>query len=140
MSKCINISAREILKLIELPKDWVCISINEEHERLYPLGFPEDDRVLRVRFTDIVGEITYKDKKYNPLSVENAHKILNFIDKNREKHYIVHCQASISRSSAICLFLNMIYGHKLKENFWKVSEPNPMVFGRLIIEYKRKLN
>lgn len=138
--KCWNISAREIADLKDLPKNWVCVSISEEHGGYYPIGFdPEfkDERVLRVRFTDITAPVEKFNKKFGPISENTAKEIINFVEKHKDLNFIVHCHASISRSSAVCLFLNTIYGHELKENFWHLSEPNAHTLGLLIREYKR---
>ena len=35
------------------------------------------------------------------------------------------------------MFINIIFGHSLKENFWLTSHPNELVLGRLIINYKK---
>jgi predicted protein tyrosine phosphatase len=139
MPKCINISAREAGKLEKLPDGCFLISVNEEHDGYYHLQFDnEGDRLLRVRFSDVTCDYEFKGKKISSISVNTAHEIINFIEKNHNKNAIVHCAAGISRSSAICMFLHLVHGYELKENFFATSEPNPFVLGRLLIEHKKK--
>lgn len=137
MPKCINISAREACDLDHLPDGWVLISINEEHENLHPLKI-SGDRILRVKFTDTTHAFEHKGRKFSPLDGNTAHTIINFLHQNHSRNVIVHCHAGISRSSAICMFLHLAYGHELKDNFFATSEPNPFVLGRLLIEHKKK--
>lgn len=42
----------------------------------------------------------------NPLSTDEAKKILSFINDNKERTFLVHCWAGISRSAAIAKFIN----------------------------------
>ena len=139
--RAINLSAREIGDLKELPKDCVLISINEEYGDLYPLQFSDESRILRQRFSDIHAAIESKGRTYNPINARHADEIIRFCEDNRYKYenFLVHCAAGISRSSAVCLFLSLVYGADLKENFWHLSEPNPYVLGLLLVRYKNPL-
>lgn len=137
--KAVNISGRHACLIGNLPDNSALISINDEHRDLYPLKIDrERGNVLTLQFTDIVYPIELSDKEYCPLTVDGALNIINFIDIHRFHNFIVHCAAGISRSAAICLYIHMIYGHELKKRFWALSEPNPHVLGRLLIERKRK--
>ena len=66
-----------------------------------------------------------------------AKEIVNFVRENKDKNFIVHCAAGVSRSSAVCMFIHLTYGHSLKGQFWYTSEPNSHVLGKLLIEDKR---
>ena len=138
--KCVNISAREAGSLDTLPKGWVCISVNEEHRKHYDLKFDNDHNkkcILRLQFTDVTYKVDQGGEVYSPIDLDSVHKILHFAEFHKDKNFIVHCAAGISRSAAICMFLHVIYGHKLKKDFFFTSEPNPFALGLLISTYKR---
>lgn len=142
MPKAINICAAEASEIKYLPNNTVLISINEQHEDLYKLQLNrKDSRILTVQFCDITGKIVDERKSltYTPMGEEIGLKILNFINLNKEKDFIVHCAAGVSRSAAICLYLNTMFGHELKRNFWSTSRPNPFVYGLLLILRKCKI-
>jgi predicted protein tyrosine phosphatase len=135
-----NICAREAEEIKYLPENTVLISINEEHGNFYPLQVSIDDRVLRLRFSDVTTMINHRDgNQYLPISRETANKVVNFIEENKDKNFIVHCAAGVSRSSAVCMYIHLKYGHALRNAFWSLSEPNSFVLGRLFIEAKRPL-
>lgn len=133
-----NICAAEAETIQFLPNNTVLISVNEEHGNLYPLKLDSDNnRILRVRFSDITCPVERHGKKYETLSRDTAALITNFIERNSSSNFIVHCAAGVSRSSAICMYIHIRYGHVLRSRFWLYSEPNPFVLGRLLIEDKR---
>jgi predicted protein tyrosine phosphatase len=123
--------------LKEIPDNTVIISINEEEGNFYPLKV-SGDKILRVRFSDVTGKVFNGEKTYLPINGDTALAIVNFIDQHKGKDIICHCQAGISRSSAVCLYLHYIHGYNLKERFWQTSQPNPYVLGRLLIVDKYK--
>ncbi len=134
-----NVSAREIADKKILENNWVCISVNEEAFPYYPIGFDSEwnnDRILRVRFSDVVASTKkagFGDLIFNPIDGDTALKIFNFAERHKDKNFLVHCAAGVSRSSAICIFLHLAYGHELKENFWQTSRPNKIVLGALLV-------
>ena len=134
-----SISAREACEIETLPKNWVLISINDEHCDLIPLKLDrKDKRILTLTFSDTNAPLEYKGLTYRPLYEDDAHKILKFIEKNKDKNFLIHCRAGISRSAAIALFINVEYGHELKENFWNLSLSNTHILGILIREKRKK--
>jgi len=145
--KAINISAREIADLKDLPKGWCCISINEEHYDYYPIGFDQegkDERILRVRFSDVtapISKIAHDNMVFNPINDDTAKKIVDFIEENKGKNLLVHCAAGVSRSAAVCLYAHLTYSHGVKDNFWALSHPNKFVLGALLVSrlYARSL-
>jgi predicted protein tyrosine phosphatase len=139
MPKAINISAPEAREITSLPNDTVLISINEEHEDLHPLKLDRNSsRILTVRFTDITSKVEYKGKTLYPIDYDTSLKILDFINRNLGKNFIVHCAAGISRSAAICLYLHIMHQYELKLGFWQKSHPNKMVLGSLIVAKYQK--
>ena len=142
MPKAINICAAEAGDIKELPANTVLISINEIEARadLSPLQINRDDyRVLTLRFPDITGKKTMHDGSvWYPMGDEIALKILDFINMHNGKNFIVHCAAGVSRSSAICLYLNLFHGYELKPAFWSLSNPNKFILGQLIVSRHMK--
>lgn len=135
----INMSAYEAEKIIALPPNSALISINDEDIDFYPLNVSGKD-VLRLRFTDLRGNqpIKHKDKWYRPISLDEAHEIITFIEQRPDYNWYIHCAAGISRSSAVAMFLHIVYGHELKLSFYELSDPNPYMLGLLLSEYYRK--
>lgn len=133
MLYAVNINAPSANLLQEFPENSVLISINsEEPDELFPLQLDRNDpRILTLRFSDLTKEHIYPDKILHPINKEQTLQLLQFIDKYKDKNFIIHCAAGISRSSAICLFIHETYGHELKPNFWKTSHPNNFVLGML---------
>ena len=62
---------------------------------------------LTVRFWDIEKHIG----KYKPISDNTAKLIAEFIWKHRDKKFLVHCTAGISRSAAVALAIECILEH-----------------------------
>lgn len=134
MKYAVNINCFDACSIVSLPENTVMISVNEEHEPLYPLELDrKDERILTLKFSDILAPRESQGKNINPISPDDVVSLVNFAKNNQEKNFIVHCAAGISRSSAICLYLSIVYGHKLKGDFWQKSRPNKYVLGALIV-------
>lgn len=138
MKTAINLCFRSAQDLLDLDKDTVLISINDPNEP--PATFSFDDKVAQIHrqtFADLTTDktIVYKGLEYPPIKISQAREIIQFIVENKDKNFLVHCRAGISRSGAICLFLANNFGHKLKGNFWSLSDPNPFIYGMLQIQY-----
>lgn len=137
MPKAINIDKDEAKQIGYLPPNTVMISINSTYEPLYPLSLDRlSSKVLTVQFDDTTHST--KETRKKVIDTATIYKILDFINLNKGKDFIVHCHAGFSRSAAVCLFLNIVEGYELKKNFWSTSEPNPYVVGRLLIERYKK--
>jgi len=138
MLKATNISAVEAKKIKYLSTQAALISINIPEEPLHELQIDrKSSHVLTVSFYDITGKMTVAGDTIMPMDGETAKNIVEFIHNYSKKNFIVHCAAGISRSAAVCMFIHLIYGHKLKENFWQLSHPNPYVLGKLILLHEQ---
>ena len=137
MSKYVlNICAGEAADIQELGPNTVMISINEEAGDLYPLSV-DPSKVLRLRFSDVRAVTRHTNGIiYKPMSPADAQQIMEFVSMHSDKKIIVHCAAGVSRSAAIALFIHKTYGHELKPNFWKLSDPNPFIYGTLMIRHE----
>lgn len=111
------------------------ISINASEDPLYPLQVSRGEQVLTVRFDDVGcdGKFGLDGNDRKVITKETAVEMVRFIHKNQDKNFIVHCMAGISRSSAVCLYISLVYGHSLKPQFWNVSHPNAVVLGSLMV-------
>lgn len=125
----ININAFAAEAIETLDDNTVLISINpEEPEELFRLKLDRNNpNILTVRFADVTKEHNYRGYIIRPISKETTLQILDFIEKNKDKNFIIHCAAGISRSAAVAQFISEAYGHGLKPNFWNVSHPNNYV-------------
>lgn len=135
MPQAININWMQACELQELPNDFVLISVNEEYEDLRPLKLDrKNERILTLVFSDVTGDAAHPNGRiHHPISEAQALEVIKFCAKYKDKHFLVHCAAGVSRSSAICLYISRTYGHSLRPNFWDVSHPNYQVIGRLTV-------
>lgn len=135
MLKVTNISLFEAQEIRNLPDNTVLISINQEYESLPRLELDRlSSKVLTLQFNDIAAPVDV----FMPMSTDQALKILDFVNINKNKNFIVHCARGISRSAAVALYIHLTYGHRLKDDYWKSARPNPFVLGRLIIIRNKK--
>jgi predicted protein tyrosine phosphatase len=66
--------------------------------------------VLNLDFDDVEKDVTLKDgSTYKSFSPQDAAKVIEFIEKNENKDFIIHCHAGISRSGAIAQFMRDYY-------------------------------
>lgn len=127
-----NLSLEEAKRIKVLSKNSCLISILDLGWD-YQLDIPQSDNVLFLTFSDIRRQkMTTKDYQLVGITNSQAKQIHDFCEKNSHKSFIVHCHAGISRSAAVCLYLNLKYGHKLKDFFFDLSAPNPFVLMKLL--------
>jgi predicted protein tyrosine phosphatase len=130
----INLSAFEAKKIKYHSSQDAWISVNNPNCPLFDLSIDRNnERVLTVSFDDVSCDGEYAGASYRVIKGEMAKDIVEFIHKWRHKNFIIHCQAGISRSAAIAMYIHLIHGHQLKENFWATSNPNPYVLGKLML-------
>jgi predicted protein tyrosine phosphatase len=94
----------------ELKSNLVLISItepdNEYIEENFKQGFYD---VLETKFWDIEEDIVSEDnKKYLKITKEEGTKIKNFIFKNKNKKFLIHCAAGVSRSAGVACSVECI--------------------------------
>ena len=108
--------------------DKAFISITNDIGKHY---FTEDyDNVLNLEFDDATDEENIERVK-NGLdelilfNENHAEKIISFIEKNKHVDtFFVHCLAGSSRSGAVGVFINDLYGD---ENYFEFLNSNPMI-------------
>lgn len=86
-------------------------------------------------------EVLKSEKAGGVFSPEQADEMIEFIEKNKDKQiFIVHCGAGISRSGAVTVFINDLYGNSFKEfkNDNRKVDPNYCILSRLRERYRKK--
>ena len=131
--QAINIDLHSAQKITCLDDSEVLISIGNHFGTEHVSIKNQEHKILKVVFDDVTAKLECKGEIFTPIDGYAALEIIKFIEQYKNKNFIVHCHAGISRSSAVCLYMHLFYGHKLKENFWNLSHPNPYVLGKLIL-------
>lgn len=133
-----------------ITKDYAWISVQEEDQpdaappRFYSPTkneFLDKLNTLKLKFSDVEEVVEKKGLKsfhkseiFHPPTKRDAKKIVDFILANTDKHIIVNCAAGISRSGAICLFLQDIFGYKWEHHGLGPSDPNMLLY-RMLVNY-----
>jgi len=132
------ISRKELIEnyILFNPSTTVLISVNDPRNRSIDLNYFKKE--LYVSFYDITSNIG----SYNVIESEKAKIIKDFIIENKDKKFIINCEAGKSRSAAIglaieCLLLfngnkydYSIFNSKIKE--FPRYIPNLAVFDKII--------
>ena len=122
------------------------ISINDSFGNWSVSWFDRDHpNVLRLWFDDIEhnNEVSPTNQgSCSAFSDEQAHQVIEFVKQNRDKNFLVHCSAGISRSGAVGTFINGYCGGDWEE--FKRSNPyispNPRVsrmLNQIVQGYKK---
>lgn len=98
---------------------------------------------LKIAFWDIRQNLkeTCNGERYYGITEEQGEEIFNFIIKNLDKQFVIHCKAGISRSAGIGVALEYIYNttnqkkYDIENNgitqFWRYK-PNLFVTEKII--------
>lgn len=127
-------------KTVEEKTKVAFISINDSvgSEPYFKKAHPN---ALTLFFEDIVEPIESMEN-FKLFSDEQAIKLVNFIEKNKDKSFIIHCEAGISRSGAVGQFINDTYKNMTDEEFKKQNKyisPNQYMYHKLIKAYKNEI-
>lgn len=130
--KCLNLprwAAKEWE--IELsPDEWAWITIQEpdwngETYEHTANRYLDKLSKLKIKFADMrENEVS---KCFTAPSEKDAFKIVRFIRRNPNKSFIVNCAAGISRSGAICHFLENTLKYEWEEIYKEKAYPNDIL-------------
>jgi predicted protein tyrosine phosphatase len=123
----------------------VLISIHDPNRAIHPeskvMGF---DDVLQMQFWDVESQIG----RYHPLTDEQGTEIREFIEKNKDKRFLIHCAAGVSRSAGVGCAVECIvnfdgddYGYKTGHSDIKPHDryfPNFTVYDAIVKDIKLK--
>jgi predicted protein tyrosine phosphatase len=137
---------RHTLHHHELPKeaqnfyDWAWISIEEPDTPETRVIHEYLDQVpnLKMSFWDVTSPYQYGGETYEPLCVEQAEQLVDFLVENKEKNIVVNCRAGVSRSGAIAQFCQDFLGHKWLPKYKMMAVPNSKVYRYMVDYYQRK--
>jgi len=140
------------MRCINLPriaaKEWT-VPVNPDKVIWISIGEPEKGfehvqnkilnkiPTLKISFQDLKEDQIELDDF--PPSLKLAGKIISFLLKNPKKRVIVNCAAGISRSGAICKFLQDYMGYKWSEYGKRYAVPNMYLYRLLEEAYKGRI-
>ncbi len=141
MPTCQNIARYRAEKWHEnlSPENWAWISIGEPEIPDSVISNHILDKLpnLKISFwdtTEIVHDVL--GDAYFPPSEKDAVQIFHFIQENRGKNFIINCKAGISRSGAICKFLEENFDYEWVSVKDK-ARPNSLLVELLKNEYNQ---
>lgn len=141
--KCCNLSRTEAKNnTVELNPDknaWISIMEpdNDHIENEFMDRLPN----LKMKFWDVThrtsligtfwGENTTAEYA-DPISDEQVRELYNFLILHKDKNIYVNCLAGVSRSAAICQFLEDILLYEWDRQFKNRSIPNSYIYKKLV--------
>lgn len=98
----------------------------------------EHPNVINLDFDDIgYDEFEWEGHIFKGMSDEQAQRLFDFIEKNIDKSFRIHCRAGFSRSQAVGNFINDFYPKQFKSDTL-LSHPNKEVYRKLSRCYYKK--
>lgn len=92
-------------KSLDINENTVLISITDPKSDFLPVKIQNQFKdVLNIQFWDMEEQIG----NYKPINKEEATIVRNFIINNKDKNFVIHCEAGISRSSGVGLAVLLI--------------------------------
>lgn len=119
----------------------VWISIGEPDKGFEHVQNPVLDKIpkMKILFHDITSmdfDIDYSDLVVPDRKI--AHRIVRFILEHSAKNFIINCAAGVSRSGAICKFMEDHLEYKWPELTKKFALPNILLYNLLVQAYNEK--
>lgn len=145
---CFNLSRKEVLGTTDIicPNTNAWISINEPGKSdTESEVFDAFDAKLKLKFWDVVTPTPFIGIKEGlgefamPPSEEDAKTIVDFILQNKNKNFYVNCAAGISRSGAICYFLEEYLKFNWSIPYKRRAVPNTLLF-KMMSDYYLSFN
>ena len=90
---------------------------------------------LKISFHDLFSLETFDDPELVPPTQSHANEIVRFILDHKDRDFIINCAAGISRSAAICKYMEDFHGYKWMDIGKSLAIPNHYLYNLL-----RKVN
>lgn len=92
----------------------------EEIEHHFKTETPE---IINLDFEDVTEpKVIYKGKTNLGISQEQADRLCEFIERNKDKNFYIHCEAGLSRSQGVVRYILDIYG---EDHEFETRRQNP---------------
>ena len=100
-------------------------------------NFSGFNNLLQVRMWDLEETVTNDNGKvYEVPSVDVLTQIVEFVNENSDKNFVIHCSAGVSRSGAVARFIwEKFYTEIDKWEFLRVNnriQPNLYIYNKLV--------
>jgi len=126
----IDVYSRKQVLALEPSRSVALISITCPND-LAPLKEGWGD-VLRLEFDDIVSKEEIMFDGLTPMSLDQADEVHAFVAANRDRDFAVHCDAGVSRSVAVGVFLrDTLDGELTTHNINTLTAANSLVLRQL---------
>jgi len=124
----------EKTSIISLPHPWVLISIHSDMDGKHSAPISRLDELSCKDYISLCfQDIAYEKGEYNRFTDKQADEVLSFVDKHKDKNFLVHCDAGISRSGAVgtfvCRYLKK--DEKIFSSMNPYIRPNNLVLDKL---------
>jgi predicted protein tyrosine phosphatase len=118
---------------------WVSIGEPEDGDSIICNGWLDRTPNLKLQFWDTTTVVTdLFGETFEPPTKSDAAQIVDFLVKNKTRNIVVNCAAGISRSGAVCAFLEKHLGYQWleegKTRTYKKHGPNKLLL-RMMEEY-----
>lgn len=142
---CVHLS-REMVKNVEGHEHCVLISLRDPGTEPPTLRSKFCDS-LELQFHDLnetamhilAQHDAYAESKWVYPNAEHAKAIADFIRRHWDRHVIVHCEAGVSRSAAVCeVLVRLGWGYKSYTSFGR-GMANPLLVRLLLREFPELL-
>jgi hypothetical protein len=84
---------------------------------------PGGPRVLNLEFDDLMSDREYQGHIFRSISGEQAREIVDFIDKNFGRHFIIHCKSGVSRSQGVFRYILDTFPEFYEETEYNQDNP-----------------
>ena len=116
-----------------------CLKYYLEEEDTHHVFNEPHDNVLNLEFDDLpCDEFKWKGHTFYGISDEQAEKIVDFIENNINKNFMICCRAGKSRSQAVGEFILYFYEGFKSDDI--LHTPNKEVYRKLSRAYYKKHN
>lgn len=119
---------------------WVSIGEPDDKESIVHNGWLDRVPNLKLQFWDLTEAVPLLDgygTYLYPPSEKDAAQIVDFLVNNKGRNIIANCAAGVSRSGAVCAFLEKHMNYEWPEYFKQMARPNKLLV-RMMEEYYYK--